>query len=67
MADLIVEWKRARRYTLELFKSAPSDPEGPYEEALQQLQSDASQRFGEATLRYMLREEGLGMQMRDEE
>ncbi len=65
--DLIIEWKQARRFTLELFRSAPSDPQSLYEDALQQLQSHASQRFGEATLLYMLQEEDLERRMRDEE
>ncbi len=32
--DLIVPWKRAKRWALELTRSAPLDPQGPYEEAL---------------------------------
>lgn len=57
--DLVIGWKRARRFVLELIRSAPFDPQTPYERALLKLRSSAEQAYGEAKLGYLITEEGL--------
>ena len=57
--DLTVPWKTARRWILELTRTAPFDPQGPYEEALQRIQAAAATSFGQAKLGYLLKEEDV--------
>jgi hypothetical protein len=44
---------------LELERTAPFDTQGPYEEALQRIQTTAAQSYGQAKLGYLLKEESV--------